>query len=84
MSGREDKMEGTVVRVLSDKGFGFIRGEDNKEYFFHQSDLSGFFDDLAQDVREGRTIKVVYDSVPSPKGPRAGNVVRVDGGNPTS
>ena len=30
-------MTGTVVRVIVDKNFGFIRGEDNREYFFHKS-----------------------------------------------
>lgn len=28
---------GTVVRVITDKGFGFVRGADNNEYFFHRS-----------------------------------------------
>jgi len=29
-------MKGTIAR-LNDKGFGFIRAEDGKEYFFHKS-----------------------------------------------
>ncbi len=28
---------GTVKRVISDRGFGFIAGEDGKEYFFHHA-----------------------------------------------
>lgn len=73
-------MNGTIARIIVDKGFGFIKGEDNKDYFFHRSDLTGFFDDLAADVESGREIKVTFDSVPSLKGLRASNVTRLDGG----
>ena len=31
------KMNGTIKRMVSDKGFGFIAAEDGSEYFFHQS-----------------------------------------------
>jgi cold shock CspA family protein len=65
---------------MSDKGFGFIKGEDKKDYFFHRSDLNGFFEDLVQDFDGGRVIHVTFESVPSPKGPRASEVSRVDGG----
>ncbi len=75
-----EEMNGTVARLMSDKRFGFIRGEDGKDYFFHASDLNGFWEDLVQDVDGGRKIVVTFDVVPSPKGPRAGNVVRDDGG----
>ena len=51
-------MNGTVSRVIVDKGFGFITGEDGQDYFFHRSDLGGFFDDLAADIGKGRKIKV--------------------------
>lgn len=30
-------MNGKVKRLVADKGFGFILGEDNQEYFFHQT-----------------------------------------------
>lgn len=73
-------MNGTIARLMNDKRFGFIKGEDNKDYFFHHSDLNGFWEDLVNDHEGGRKIEVTFDSVPSPKGPRAGNVVRVDGG----
>lgn len=32
-------MQGRVVKKMDDKGFGFIKGEDGKEYFFHMSCL---------------------------------------------
>lgn len=77
---RRDMMEGTVLRLVGDKGFGFVRGEDGKDYFFHRSDFHGFFEDLLTDVRGGRNIKVNFHSVPSDKGLRAGEVMRIDGG----
>jgi cold shock protein len=32
--------KGTIARLM-DKGFGFIKAEDGKEYFFHRSELQG-------------------------------------------
>ena len=32
-------MIGTVKSYLSDKNYGFIKGEDGKDYFFHDSSL---------------------------------------------
>ena len=46
-------MNGSVKRLVSDKGFGFIAAEDGNEYFFHQSACSGVsFDEL----REGQSV----------------------------
>lgn len=73
------RMEGVVVRIMAEKRFGFIRAdEDAKEYFFHQSDLNGFFDDLVNDVENGQKVRVEFESVESQKGPRAANVKRLD------
>ena len=30
-------MNGTIKRLVSDKGFGFIAASDGNEYFFHRS-----------------------------------------------
>ena len=47
-------MSGTIKRLVSDKGFGFIAASDGAEYFFHQSACSGVaFDDL----REGQALR---------------------------
>lgn len=75
-------MKGVVSKVLEEKHFGFIRGQDGREYFFHKTDLQGFFDDLVEDFSRGGNpyIAVTFEVVPSLKGPRAGNVVRLDGG----
>ena len=35
---------GTVKRVISERGFGFIVGEDGKEYFFHRDGLTSSVD----------------------------------------
>ena len=40
---------GTVVRLIRDRGFGFVRTEGGKEIFFHHSALSrGVFDALSE------------------------------------
>lgn len=61
-------MNGTIKRLVSEKGFGFIAAGDGNEYFFHQSACAGAFDDL----REGQT--VTFDKGDGPKGPRGENV----------
>ena len=62
-------MNGTIKRLVSDKGFGFIVGGDGAEYFFHQSAVAqASFDQL----REGQA--VTFDVGKGPKGPRGENV----------
>ena len=61
-------MSGTIKRLVSDKGFGFIAAADGNEYFFHQSACQSPFDQL----REGQA--VTFDKGQGPKGPRAENV----------
>lgn len=73
-------MNGTIVRLRGDRGFGFITGEDGREHFFHRANFHGFFDDLVRDFGEGFRPKVTFDLRTSPKGPHAVDVTRVDGG----
>jgi cold shock protein len=62
-------MNGTIKRLVSGKGFGFILAGDGNEYFFHNSACSQTpFDDL----REGQA--VTFDRGQGPKGPRGENV----------
>ena len=62
-------MNGTIKRMVSDKGFGFIAAADGSEYFFHQSACSVIpFDEL----REGQA--VTFERGQGPKGPRGENV----------
>ena len=62
-------MNGTVKFFNAMKGFGFIAGEDGKEYFVHKTDLN-----------EGVIINdddaVTFDVVEGDKGPKASNVSR--------
>ena len=61
---------GTIKKVASDRGFGFITAADGKEYFFHRSgvDSSLDFDSLVGGEA------VTFEVEASPKGPRAGRV----------
>ena len=58
---------GTIKRVISDRGFGFIGGEDGKEYFFHRNELAPTvdFDRLVGGE------SVTFEVEQSPKGARA-------------
>jgi CspA family cold shock protein len=58
---------GTIKKVVSDRGFGFITAEDEKEYFFHRGGLDSSidFDRLTGGER------VTFEIEASPKGPRA-------------
>ena len=59
----------SIKRLVSDKGFGFILGDDGSEYFFHNSACQGTrFDEL----REGQS--VTFEKGQGPKGPRAESV----------
>ena len=35
----DNRMNGKIKNTFPDKGYGFIRGEDKKDYFFHYSEL---------------------------------------------
>jgi CspA family cold shock protein len=62
-------VRGRIKKMVRDRGFGFIRGDDGKEVFFHRSGLGGAdYDALA----EGDVVE--YQISESPRGPRAENV----------
>ncbi|HIH05465.1 TPA: cold shock domain-containing protein [Candidatus Woesearchaeota archaeon] len=60
-------MKGTVKFFNETRGFGFIAGEDGKEYFMHKSSLE-----------EGTTLRendaVEFDVAQGDRGPKAANV----------
>ncbi len=58
---------GTIKRLVSDKGFGFVSDASGQEYFFHQSACVSF-----SSLREGQA--VTFQTGQGPKGPRAENV----------
>ena len=60
---------GTIKRLVRDRGFGFIKDEGGQEWFFHRDSVQvGEFEQL----NEGQ--RVSFEEEPSQKGPRAGNI----------
>lgn len=56
--------EGTIARLVTEKGFGFIKREgEEKDLFFHSNDLVNVAFDA---LREGD--RVTFEVVSSPKG----------------
>jgi CspA family cold shock protein len=68
--GVEEMPTGTIKKLVSDRGFGFIAAEDGREYFFHRTGLDSAvnFDSLAGGER------VSFEIEPSQKGPRANRI----------
>ena len=64
-------MKGTVKWINADKGYGFITGEDEKDYFAHYSQIQveGY-----KALEQGQS--VTFDVVEGPKGPNAANIVK--------
>ena len=62
--------EGTVKFYNMKKNFGFIAGDDGKEYFVHSSGIKG-----GAALREGD--KVTFDVEQGDRGPKAVNVEKV-------
>ncbi|NLS94062.1 MAG: cold shock domain-containing protein [Planctomycetaceae bacterium] len=60
--------QGTIKKVLADKGFGFIEG-DRGDIFFHHSAVEGV---AIEALKIGQA--VTYEEGRGPKGPRAENV----------
>jgi CspA family cold shock protein len=67
----EATLTGTIRTLRVDKGFGFIKDDTGKEYFFHQSAVYG---EGLDNLRDGDTVE--FDVGQGPKGPRAENVRR--------
>ena len=62
-------MQGTIKRVIRDRGFGFIRSTDGQEIFFHRSTLQQMTFD---GIKEGEAVE--FEREKGEKGPRATNV----------
>lgn len=62
--------EGTVKFFNEMKQFGFIAGDDGKEYFVHVTGLS-------EGTRIGEGDKVKFDVVQGDRGPKAENVEKL-------
>src|SRR5437867_13051656 len=61
---------GTIKKLVSDRGFGFIAAENGREYFFHRTglDSSVNFDSAAGGER------VSFEIAPIQEGPRASRI----------
>ena len=66
------KSRGRIKKMVRDRGFGFIRGDDGKEVFFHRSGLSGADYDA---LSEGDLVEYVIQE--GPRGARAEHVKSV-------
>lgn len=62
-------MTGTVKNVNIDKGYGFIKGENGAEYFFHRSALKNI---TIEELDRGR--EVTFEDAEGTKGPRAEDI----------
>ena len=60
--------QGTIKKVIAEKGFGFIEGERGDVFFHH----SALVETTIESLREGQTVE--YEEGSGPKGPRAENV----------
>jgi CspA family cold shock protein len=62
--------EGTVKFYNRTKRFGFITGDDGKDYFFHISGVKG-------EVVLNEGDKVKFDVVEGERGPKAENIEKI-------
>ena len=73
------KVKGKIKKLVRDRGFGFVRGDDGKEVFFHRSGLGGTdYDSLS----EGDVVEYVVQE--GPRGARAENVRAVSDATATA
>ena len=69
-------MTGTLIRLVPNKGYCFIRGDDGVSRFGH---ARAFADPLAFDrAREGQAVR--FDPATDPRGLRAINIVLLPAG----
>ena len=64
--------QGTIKKLVSDRGFGFIQGEQG-DIFFHHSGLQGT---TIEALTIGQSVE--YEVGDGPKGPRAENIQVVE------
>lgn len=67
---KEERIEGTVKFFNLNKGFGFITGDDGKEYYVHESGLK-------EGVTIGEDDRVSFKVVQGDKGPKAEEVEKI-------
>ena len=60
--------QGTIKKIVGDKGFGFIKAEKG-DYFFHSTSVEGA---AFEELKVGQAVEFVEGQ--GPKGPRADQV----------
>ena len=70
-------MKGTIKTYLPEKKYGFIRGDDDKDYFFHESEFrnKSHIENLCEEAF------VNFDQQATPKGYKAKNCSLLDSSN---
>ena len=58
------RMQGIIKSYLGDKGYGFISGDDGKDYFFHVNSIKN--KKQQDEIADGLSVK--FNGVPTPKG----------------
>jgi CspA family cold shock protein len=61
------RMNGTIKRIQKDRAFGFIKGQDGQDYFFHKSGLGRGVE--FNHLEEGQAVQ--FEATDGAKGPRA-------------
>jgi CspA family cold shock protein len=61
--------QGKIKKLIVEKGFGFIEGDNRDEYFFHHSAV---VEGRIEELSEGQTVE--FSETRGPKGLRAENV----------
>lgn len=67
-----DTLTGRITRVISDRGFAFIKTDDGTDYFLHHTELANCG---INKLQVGDLIR--FEIGDSRKGPRASNANRV-------
>jgi cold shock CspA family protein len=61
-------LKGKIKQVQAERGSGFIRSEDGRDFFFHQSHLEGL--DFER-LRAGDPVEFEFDEFRGPTTPKA-------------
>jgi CspA family cold shock protein len=67
-------MKGKIKWFVKTKGYGFITGEDSKDYFVHSTALP----EEQEDIHEEDNAEVTFDVINTDRGTQAQNVVFVE------
>ena len=61
--------KGTIRKLITGRGYGFIKTDDGQDIFFHRNDLKGVD---YESLTEGQEVE--FETTTTPKGPNAVNI----------